>query len=472
VPGLDRALPRFIALGTLPVLIAANAGVGVMVAETRTRGIALAVVPLILVALGSLIASSRAILVFAALAIELFKPLPLSGALPLPVGVKLYASDVLVLLAVGSWVAAWLVNRDEARPSSLHTRLLGWPLLLFGITLFAGVVRGHELYGQNLVGVPLRFLLYAGIVGALTDLKPRDAYKWLVALFYVGTVWQVGVAVYRHATGTTSASLSGTLSTGGERFLGGSVAMFMAGALLLALLNLERDRRAGRTALHLVMAALATFALVNTFQRTTFALLSVLMPLALLAFRRIGLRMAAFLPLFAPFLILAILFVSKATPNLFPALAHRVTASPSTDATANWRLRAYAAVWTQVRDAPITGVGFGRPARFISNGFHYDVGQNPHNQFLYLWAGGGVLLFGSFILLLVVYLFEAWQRFRSAAKEDRYLIFFAVSFWFVFLVNSLTGIVLTVPQLLLAFWILMLLPMVVRPERRGSAAAV
>ncbi len=61
--------------------------------------------------------------------------------------------------------------------------------------------------------------------------------------------------------------------------------MFMAGALLLALLNLELDRRARRTALHLVMAGLATFALILTFQRTTFALVPLLVPLLLLAFR-------------------------------------------------------------------------------------------------------------------------------------------------------------------------------------------
>jgi len=197
---------------------------------------------------------------------------------------------------------------------------------------------------------------------------------------------------------------------------------------------------------------------------------SVLVPLSFLVFRRIGVRVTAYLPLVAPFLILAVLLIPKATPNLFPGLAHRITASPSTDTSANWRLRAYEAVWQQVREAPVTGVGFGKPARFISNGVHYDVGQNPHNQFLYLWAGGGLLLFGSFVLLLAVFLVEASRRFRSATKEDRHLIFFAVSFWFVFVVNSLTGIILTVPHLLLAFWILMLLPMVVRPERNGPSA--
>jgi O-antigen ligase len=463
---LNYGLRRYLVLGTLPLLAlaVANAGLGTMLADARTKGVALAVLPVTLVAIGSLIASNRAILVFGALAIGLFKPLPLSGPLPLRTGVTLYTSDILVLLAVASWLAAWLVNREEVRPSSLQTRLLGWPLLLFGITLVAAIVRGHERYGENLVGVPLRFLLYAGIAAALTDLKPRDAYKWLVVLFYAGTVWQVMVAGYRDATGTSPAELSGTLSTGGERLLGGSVAMFMAGALLLALLNLARDRRAGRTALHLLMAVLATFALVSTFQRTTFALVSVLVPLSLLAFRHIGLRMATFLPLFAPFLVLVILFIPKASPTLFPTLSDRITASPSTDATANWRLNAYAAVWSQVRESPVTGVGFGRPVSFVSKGVQYNVEQNPHNQFLYLWAGGGSLLVGSFILLLAVYLLEAWRRLRSATNEERRLIFFAMSLWFVFVVNSLTGIILTVPDLLLSFWVLMVLPMVVRPR--------
>jgi O-antigen ligase len=456
---------RYLVLGTLPLLALANAGLGVMLADARTKGVALAVLPVTLVAIGSLIASNRAILIFAAIAIGLFDPLPLSGPLPLHTGLTLYTSDILVLLAVASWVAAWLVDREEVRPSSLQTRLLGWPLLLFGITLFAGIVQGHERYGEKLVGLPLRFLLYAGIAAALTDLTPRDAYKRLVVLFYAGTVWQAGVAVYRDATGTSAAALSGTLSTGGERVLGGSVAMFMAGALLLAFLNLDRDRRAGRTALHLVMAALATFALVSTFQRTTFALVSILVPLSLLSFRHVGLRVAAFLPLFAPFLVLVILFIPKASPTLFPTLSERITASPSTDATANWRLNAYAAVWSQVRESPVTGVGFGRPVSFVWKGVQYNVEQDPHNQFLFLWAGGGSLLVGSFILLLAVYLLEASRRFMSATKEERRLIFFAVSLWFVFIVNSLTGIVLTVPNLLLSFWILMLLPMVVRPRQ-------
>ena len=167
-------------------------------------------------------------------------------------------------------------------------------------------------------------------------------------------------------------------------------------------------------------------------------------------------------------LVLVALLVPKVDPTFFPTFADRVTASPSTDATARWRLKAYSAVWGQVREAPLTGVGFGRPVRFIANNAHYNVGQDPHNQFLYLWAGGGLLLFGSFLLLLAVYLLEAWSRFRGATAEQRRLIFWSVSLWFVFIVNSLTGIILTQPDLLLVFWILMMLPMTVRPAKSGT----
>jgi hypothetical protein len=80
-----------------------------------------------------------------------------------------------------------------------------------------------------------------------------------------------------------------------------------------------------------------------------------------------------------------------------------------------------------------------------------------------------LLLLGSFVLLLLVYLVESWRRLKEGTRQERRLIFWAVSLWFVFLVNSATGIVLTSPQLLLVFWVLMVLPMIVR--RAGTDVA-
>jgi O-antigen ligase len=465
---LEHTLRRYLPLGIAAALFAVNAGLGVMLPGARTEGVALALVPVGALALGTLIASNRAVLAFAAIAMPLFEPLPLTDALPLHAGFQVYPSDILVLLAVGSWAAVWLLNPDEG-PSPLGTRLLGWPLLLFGIVLLAAIVRGHERYGESLLSIPLRFLLYAGIAAAVTDLRPRDAYRWLVGLFYAGTVWQALVALYGFATGTSVTSES-ALSTGGVRVLAGSTAMFMAGALLLALLNLAVDRRAGRTALHLVIVALSTFALVSTFQRTTFALVSLLVPLFVLAFRRIGLRAAVFLPMVAPFIVLLAVLVPKADPTFFPTFADRVTASPSTDTSVAWRDKALNAVWAQVREAPVAGVGFGRTTSFEVNGVRTTITQDPHDQLIYLCAAGGLLLLGTFVLLLVVYLVESARRFARGAMDERRFIFWTVSLWFVFLMNSLTGIVLTSPPLLLVFWVLMVLPMTVRLGGRDVRA--
>lgn len=461
----EDSLRRLLTLWVAAGLAAASVGLGVLAANARAEGLSVGLVPVAVVAIGWLIASNRAVLVFAAFGLCLLAPLPVTDPLPVHVGIQLYPSDLLVLLALVSWAAAWLLNPETARPSLPRAQVLGWPLLLFAAALLAAIIQGHERYGESLFSLPLRFLVYAGIAFAVCDLKLSDAYRWLVAVFYAGTVWQVGVAIYGYATGT-SATTQTVLSTGGERVLAGSTSMFMAGALLLALLNLETERSARGTAFHLLMAALATFALVSTFQRTTFAVASILVPLALLVFRRVGLRAVAFLPLLAPFVVLAALLVPRADPSLLPTFGDRITANPSTDTSANWRLDAYAAVWEQVRESPLTGVGFGLPVTFVSDGIRYNVAQDPHNQFLYLWAGGGLLLFGSFLLLLIVFLLEALARFSAATTQGRHLLFWVVSLWFVFVVNSLTGIILTQPSLLLVFWVLMVLPMTVRSEER------
>ncbi len=461
---------RPLAIGLLSTLAFLNVGLGAMLTTARPAATTVALVPLVLLVLAVLIVSDRAVLVFAALGLCLLQPLPVAEPLPVAIPFQVYASDVLVALAVGSWLGARLLGRRTAGLSVLGTRVLGWPLLVFGVLLATAVVRGHELYGAGLVSVPTRFFLYAGIAFALTDLQPRKAYRWLVIVFYGGTIWQVLVGLHDVARGTASTGAV-ALSTGGERVLAGSTAIFMAGALLIALLNLELDRRAGRTALHVVMAAVATSALILTFQRTTFALIPLLVPLLLLAFRYARGRALSFLPLFAPFIVLAVLLIPRADPHLYPTFADRLLANPTTDTAVTWRQKATQAVFRQIDEAPITGVGFGRTVTFEIGDQRLTTAADPHNQFLYLWAGGGLLLLGSFVLLLVVYMLDSWGRFRAATRENRRLVFWAVSFWFVFVVNSLTGIVLTKPPLLLVFWILMVLPMIVRPgEARDTAA--
>ena len=465
---MTAVAPNRLTYAVIAILVTANVLLGTTVATSHAGGISVAVVPIVLVVAGALIASNRAVLVYAALVWALATPLPVNNSFTIG-GTVVYPSDVFVLLAVVSWGAAWLLGRRDAGARDRRMWISGWPFLLFSLALGAALIHGHIKYGGSILGTGARFALYAAIAVVFTDVKARAVYQWITAIFYVGILWQTGVAVRDLVTGQASTG-SVDISTGGERVLAGSTAMLMSGALLLALLNLERDRRAGRTALHVAMAGLATFSLVVTYQRTTFALVALLVPLVLLAFRAASARAIGFLPLAAPFFALAALLVPRADPQLLPTLRDRVIANPSNDTSVSWRVRANDAVWAQVKEAPIAGVGFGRRASFVLDGTRVDVGQDPHDQFLYLWAGGGLLLLGSFVVLLIGYLGGCWRRFRSSTGDERRLVFWVASLWFVFVVNSATGVVLTSPRLLLIFWILMTMPMVVPAGERGSSA--
>jgi len=455
-----------LAVGAFATVAATNVWLGATLLTAPRLGVALVLLPVLALAVGALIASNRAILVYLAIAFDLFSPLPLNG--PLPMG-GVYPSDLFVALAVGSWLAAWLINPPERRPRWVATPVLGLPLLLFTIALSAATLRGDLDRGVPLIGPSFRLVVYAGIAFAMTDLKPRDAYKSLVVLFYAGTVWQVLVALYGIST-DTSATSEVFLSTGGERVLAGSTSMYMTGALLLALLNLEADRGARRSALHLTIAALATFALFYTFQRTTFAIVAVLVPVLLIVYRRLGSRMLALLPLCVPFLVLAALLIPRIDPDLYPTLSDRIATTPSEDTSFRFRQVASEAVWEQVREEPLLGVGFGREVVIINDqSERVTIFQDPHNQYLYLWAGGGLLLLLSFVLLLAVYLVDAQRRFRRGTAEERRLLLWAVMLWFVFVVNSASGVILTSPELLIVFWVLMTVPMAVRSGRGEEA---
>ncbi len=152
------------------------------------------------------------------------------------------------------------------------------------LTVLLGVLRGHDRYGTHFLSEPTRFLLYAGIAAAIADMEPRRAYRGIVLVFYVGTVWQLLEGAYYLATGRSQTG-SVDLSTGGTRVLALSTAMYLAGALILALLNLDMDRGGRRTWLHLTVAMLAALGIVLSLGRTTFVALGALLPILAIVLR-------------------------------------------------------------------------------------------------------------------------------------------------------------------------------------------
>jgi O-antigen ligase len=462
-----EALRRPLTASALTTLAAGNAAVGVGIATGRLLVVGAALLPAVFVAVGSLIASNRAILVFAALALDftairaLDEPIGLGGIFP---------ADLIVLAAVASWVAAWLIAPAEARPRSLRTPLLGWPLLLFAVVMISTVLRGHEAYGASLVAQPERLFLYAGIGLAMTGIRPRDLYKGIVVVFYAGTVYQALLAAY-HLSAGTSVTPTHNLSTGGVRVLSLGASMYLTAALVLALINLGLEQRASRRALHITIALLALFGVILSFGRASFAIAAIVLPVMLVVLKRTRRAVLTLLPLFIPALVLVALYVPRTIPSLFPTLEARVTGELSTDLNVRFRREANAVILEQIREKPIQGVGYGRTSTFDLEGKRYDVTQDAHNSFLFIGAAGGSLALASFLLLMILFLRDGVRALRGETGVERALVIWAVITWFVFMLNTFSNPLLTQPRLLLSFWILLLLPAVVLTHRRDAHEA-
>jgi O-antigen ligase/polysaccharide polymerase Wzy-like membrane protein len=439
-------------------LFGLNVALGLALASApAARVTILALLPALVVAAAALIASNRAVLIFGAFALDL------SGILPLRkpvIGSSIFASDLILLLALGSWLAAWLIAPSGRRPSWLRTPLFGWPLLVFAIFIGNGVVRGHERWGLSYLSQPLRFVLYAGIAAAIAGLKPRQAWKGLVVVFYLGAISNAIAAVYYIATGTQQdVRLGGELATGGRHILTLTTALYLTGAFVLALLSLEQEQQARRRMLHLLVGALAGFGIFVSYGRGVFYSLAAV--IFVLCLTRSRLRNAAFvvLPIVLSVVVLTNLLIGT-TPSFARGLTKRVTTT--NDPSIQWRQAANAAVWQQVRQDPLLGVGFGKHAQFVANFNRWDITQDPHDSYLFLWAGGGILTLGSFILLFLIFLGDSWRRYRSQVEQlPRALIAWCVSLWFCFALNTLVEPQLTQSNSMLVFWSLMLLPAIV-----------
>jgi O-antigen ligase len=270
--------------------------------------------------------------------------LPLSDApgarssLSVPGGLSVFPSDLIVLAAVVLWAGEKLFARESIPLAS--SPLLRWPLLLFGLSLVPGIVRGHERYGESLVGQPVRLVLYGAIGLALLKLGSRDVYWGLVIVLYVGAVWQLTLAGYSIATGShqTSAYL---LSTGGSRVLSLGAGMYLAAAFLIALLNVEFDRGRRRW-LHLAVAGLALVAEALTFGRTTYIALGLLIPVVFLTLRETRSFVLRKWPVWVVFGVAAVA-AAALTPSVGTTVVDRVTANPLNDSTVRWRVGSFEA---------------------------------------------------------------------------------------------------------------------------------
>jgi hypothetical protein len=307
-----------------------------------------------LVAIGRRVTSSRvglrSVVVKAQLALflaALLLPLTSWSGLDRPRafgGLSVFPADLIVLAALASAVLLRVLSTEAEKPRMLSTPVLSWPLLAFALLLVPGIVRGHERYGESLVSQPVRLVFYAGIAAAMTEITPRQAFRWITMGLYAGAVWQgIVLAGYHIATGTSQTPID-LLSTGGTRVLSLTTGMFLGIALVIAIVNIELETNKRRRFVHALFGAIALTGIVLAYGRTTFLALAIV--LVFLAWklpetRRMSLRAWRW---WVPALALVAVCVAVLTPSTATQLTDRVKANPLTDHSVRWRLAGIHAV--------------------------------------------------------------------------------------------------------------------------------
>jgi O-antigen ligase len=469
-------LPRtWEASAQLAVLAAIAVGVAYALAELGpAAALVVALLPLIVLAVLYLLTEGHAVLLGVALVLPMSELAIVSEPLVGPVHVQ----DIVAALALGAWIYATLMASDRFG-SIPRTPVLGWPLVLFGAATFVATVRGHYAYGASLLGQPLRFVLYAAIVAGLLGLTARGLHRLLIGLFYPGTIFVALTGLYYVATGGTGVGQH-TLSTGGERLISITTSLYCAAALFLALLTVQLTTSARMRAVHLSVAALAAFGVVTGFGRAVYTAVALVCVLLFVTSHRLRGALLSVVPLALPLIVVLAIGANQAAPNFIGSVVARLASSPENDANVQWRLEANRAVLQQVREDPLFGVGFGRSSEFFltvesrTTGLPslqpVDIGQDPHNGYVYLLAGGGAITLAFFLLLLAVFARDAVRRYRIATDPtERLIILWACATLFAFLVNAASAPIFALPESLLTLWVLLVIPAVVVPTRANSS---
>jgi O-antigen ligase len=252
----------------------------------------------------------------------------------------------------------------------------------------------------------------------------------------------------------------------------------MAAALCLALLNLQLEKTARERALHVSIAVLAFFGVVLAETRATFAAVAVVLPFILFA-RRVRGPLLSVLPLALPFLILVAIAIHQVEPQLVPDLVDRVTRTNAQDPNVAWRLKVDHASLQQFWSSPLYGVGFGKTATIsvllptgslgLMLSQEQTVGQGAHDAYLWMLAGGGLSVLIPYLLLLAVFFWDSWRRFRGATDlHERVLLAWCMAAVACFAIPEVSSPPWDATQLI-GFWVILLLPGIVpRRELRAT----
>ena len=210
------------------------------------------------------------------------------------------------------------------------------------------------------------------------------------------------------------------LSTGGTRPLALGTAIYLCGSLILALLNLELPEHTSKKMVHMAVAACALFGIVVAEGRTNFVALAVILPLLVLFRRRLTASAMQIMPLALPFAALAGIFLTpsfrrSAKRSQIAWRGHRETISTWRG---DWPPRTPCSTASRTQSGADSG-SVERPSsrcRKISCSSQRACRATPHDSFIWILAGGGLVAFIPLLVLLGSFAIDTLRRLRADVR--------------------------------------------------------
>ncbi len=361
-------------------------------------------------------------------------------------GVTLYVTEAFLL-----WFCLWTVLRRKrfvipvrgAIPLALY---LSWGLMVLISSLPAGGMstfrRFALVYYALFALVPVQF---AGSPGF---------FERLFLSFSFGTAFSIARGYVNAITGTWAFPTV----VGSNRYLAGTEGLYIS-VLLLAIIAFwpKTGRFLGSLAIGSALVVLGAIILVQ-HRSVMVALVPAAIVLFILQsapFRRRYLRLA----IWALVALVALVAVITVVPSGKHAITYALNSVKGIttferDPNAAWRLLAWRASLSSVKDQPFTGVGLAVPLIFQSNaGLMTDV--DPHNSLVQILLRLGLV--GLFVFLwsaLCYYLDLIGSIKRGAGALGRPVVAFLAAAHVLVLTFSLFNVVLETPYMGVFYWLL------------------
>jgi O-antigen ligase len=379
-----------------------------------------------------------------------------SKGLPLSSG-ELQATDLLLLLTLGSWVLTLLAPgcRMGAQSGSVAF-VVGGFVLVSGLSLYTAHTLGFDLkLGLTELRPLLSLLLVFPIVASVRSLRDLELG---IGVVLVASAAGSALTIARYVEGDTSVA---SFTDGADRVLDAPF-LYAVVAIVWAAVLAVRYRPGRMRVLLGLLAAVSLTSLLVTFQRGAWLALLAGLPCVVLFLPRVRRRrlvaaIVAFAGLVAVALVSAWALSVGPADRLLTAGGERLVSISDyrEDVSSGHRFAEWTRALEVVETRPLTGIGLGGTITFYSpmwNPEQQTMG-GPwttfyiHNSYIWVALKTGLVGFAFFLGILAVAARSGWRGYRRAVGDRaRLLLLGALSTLVVLAVLALTGPHLTSDQ--------------------------